>query len=309
MTPEEIQKLRQDNYNATVVHLQEVNPELRIMRVKPDFELPPHKPGQYGTLGLGNWEPRVEGVQEEELPPEKLTHVVRRAYSISCPVLGEDNQLFDFDSVDWLEFYVVLVRNSGKSQGPALTPRLFTLKEGDRLVLGTKITGHYTSDPVKPGDNVIFLSTGTGEAPHNYMVWELLRNGHQGKILSVCCVRHKTDLGYLDVQETLMDNYENFMYLWLTTREPKIMKKMYIQDLIKSGQLEDALEAPLNPDSTHIYLCGNPAMIGVPKIDKETGERDYPSTEGVIEILENKGFTIDQSHPKVVGNIHFEEYW
>ena len=45
---------------------------------------------------------------------------------------------------------------------------------GRPLNIGEKITGHYTLEPVKPGDTVIFLGTGTGEAPHNYMLWELL---------------------------------------------------------------------------------------------------------------------------------------
>ena len=31
----------------------------------------------------------------------------------------------------------------------------------DRLVLGEKIAGHYTLDPVQPGDTVLFLGTGT----------------------------------------------------------------------------------------------------------------------------------------------------
>ena len=102
---------------------------------------------------------------------------------------------------NWLEFYIVLVRKSDKAQPPGLTPRLFLLKEGDRLIMGEKITGHFTLDPVKPNDTVLFLSTGTGEAPHNYMLWELLRRGHQGRILSACCVRYRRDLGYLAMHE------------------------------------------------------------------------------------------------------------
>ena len=62
--------------------------------------------------------------------------------------------------------------------------------------IGEKITGNFTLDPVKPEDAVIFLATGTGEAPHNYMLWELLRRGHRGRILSACCVRYRRDLGY-----------------------------------------------------------------------------------------------------------------
>ena len=72
-----------------------------------------------------------------------------------------------------------------------MTPRLFMLREGDRLFLSEKIAGVYTLDPVQPDDTVIFLATGTGEAPHNYMLWELLRRGHPGRILSACCVRYQ----------------------------------------------------------------------------------------------------------------------
>ena len=105
-----------------------------ILRVQPDFPRPPHQPGQYCTLGLGYWEPRVAGCQEETLKPEEVSKVVRRAYSISCSVDDERRAtLCDLDGTDWLEFYIVLVRENPDGRVPALTPRLFMLKEGDRL--------------------------------------------------------------------------------------------------------------------------------------------------------------------------------
>src|SRR6516162_8771291 len=182
MTPEEQAELRRTRYNATVAWLHKTHTDLMIMRVRPDFPLPPHQPGQYSTLGLGNWEPRYPGCQEEVLTPEQERRLARRAYSISCSVLDEHGRLADLAEAGVLEFYVVLVRDSEKEKPPALTPRLFMLRESDRLYLGEKITGHYTLDPVQPGDTVLFLATGTGEAPHNYMLWQLLRKGHQGRI-------------------------------------------------------------------------------------------------------------------------------
>ena len=65
----------------------------------------------------------------------------------------------------------------------------------------------------------------------------------------------------------------------------------------------------LDPATTHVYLCGNPKMIGVPVKDKETGERKYPEPTGVIEVLERRGFHADNAATKFKGNIHFEEYW
>src|SRR5258708_6015303 len=148
MTPEEIAALKREQYNAQVVYLRKKNPDLMILRVKTDFPRPVHKPGQYSTLGLGFWEPRHPGCQPETLQ--------------------------DADHTDWLEFYIVLVRESDREKPPALTPRLFMLREGDRLAVGRKITGNFTADPIRPDDSVVFLSTGTGEAPHNYLTWQLL---------------------------------------------------------------------------------------------------------------------------------------
>jgi ferredoxin--NADP+ reductase len=310
MSPEAIAELRRTRYNATAVGLRRVHADLLVMRVRPDFPRPIHKPGQYSTLGLGYWEPRFPGCQEEILPPGDETKLARRAYSISCSVLGSDQQLEDIEHTNWLEFYIVLVRESENKSAPALTPRLFLLREGDRLYLGEKITGQFTLDPVKPDDAVVFLATGTGEAPHNYMLWQLLRRQHAGRILSACCVRYRRDLGYLDIHQELMRQYPNYTYLSLTTREADTLQtKVYIQDLVSSGQLEAALGQALDPARTHVYLCGNPKMIGVPTRDRAAGTRVYPQPTGVIEILERRGFQTDQPQVKIKGNVHFEEYW
>src|SRR5947208_9354141 len=178
MTPEQVDELRARRYNGTVAYLRKLHSDLMVVRVRPDFPRPPHKPGQYCSLGLGYWEPRVAGCQTETLPPEDLTRVVRRAYSISCSVYSDPGRLMDLAANDFLEFYIVLVRENPDGRVPALTPRLFALKEGDRLNVGEKIAGLYTTACVNLTDNVILLGTGTGEAPHNYMVWKLLKDNH-----------------------------------------------------------------------------------------------------------------------------------
>lgn len=308
MTPEEIAEHRLRRYNGTIVYKKMVHSDLMIFRVKTDFPRPNYSAGQYCALGLGYWEPRAEGCQDEELQPEMLSKLVRRSYSISNSVLTEQGELRDMDQDDWVEFYVVLVRENLDGRVPALTPRLFKLDVGDRLNIGEKFVGHFTAEPVQPNDTVIFLSTGTGEAPHNSMLWELLRRGHQGKILAACCVRQAADLGYADIHKELMERYSNYKYLGLTTREPGIPKR-YIQDLITEGELEDHLQAKLEPANTHIFLCGNPLMIGIPTKDKLTGDKIYPQPTGVIEILEQLGFQADDPASKTHGNIHFEKYW
>jgi ferredoxin--NADP+ reductase len=311
MTPDQISDERQRRYNAVVVRLHKPNPELMMLRVRPDFPIPQHQAGQYCSLGLGNWEPRFPGSQDENLRPEDEAKLVRRAYSISHPILDDAGRLVARDEQDWLEFYIVLVKSAPPGQRPpGLTPRLFMLRQGDRLNIGDKITGHFTLEGVKPDDSILFLSTGTGEAPHNYMLWELLHRKHPGKIISACCVRYSRDLGYLETHRKIADHFANYMYIPLTTREARDGgRKLYIQDLIEGGLIEQTLGKPLDPASTHVYLCGNPLMIGVPTVNRETGERVYPQPRGVIEILEGRGFRISDPKAKIRGNIHFEEYW
>jgi ferredoxin--NADP+ reductase len=142
------------------------------------------------------------------------------------------------------------------------------------------------------------------------MLWELLRRGHTGRILAACCVRYRRDLGYRVVQDRLQERFPQYTYLSLVTREPEVAgRKVYIQDLITAGELEQSLGRPLEASATHVFLCGNPKMIGVPERDRARGEMVYPQPPGVVEILERRGFRVDQPGQKIAGNIHYEKYW
>lgn len=310
MTTAEIDEVRTRRYNSTVTHVEKIHSDLMVIRVKPDFPRTKYSAGQYCTLGLANFEPRADGCQLEDIKPESMSQLVRRSYSISSSIyLDSEDQIRDPNQDDWLEFYIVLVRENLDGRVPALTPRLFQLNVGDRVAMGEKITGHYTLEGIQPTDTMIFLSTGTGEAPHNSMVAELLRTQHQGRIIAACCVRYAKDLGYWETHQRLMKQYPNYQYLPLTTREASVGKKQYIQDLILSDEFKTVLGQELQPDGTHVYLCGNPKMIGIPAKDKVTGEWKYPEELGVIELLEKRGFRADNPQLKVSGNIHFEKYW
>ena len=312
VTAEQIAQVRASRYNATVTHLDKSHSDLMVIRVKPDFPRPKYLAGQYCTLGLANFEPRVEGCQAEALTDAEQTKLVRRSYSISSSIyLDGTDTIRDASADDWLEFYVVLVRENLDGRVPALTPRLFHLKVGDRLQVGEKIVGHFNLEPVtRPTDTILLLSTGTGEAPHNSMAADLLRTGHAGSIVNACCVRYARDLGYLSIHQRLMRQFPNYKYLPLTTREATVGgSKKYIQDLIVAGDLEAVVGRPLDPATTHVFLCGNPKMIGIPFKDKATGDWLYPEPVGVIEVLEKRGFKADNPTLKVDGNIHFEKYW
>lgn len=298
-----IDELRAEHYNATITYFEPTHSDLWVLRVKPDRGEISHLPGQYASLGLGYWEARIDTAEDPRLD-EQWEKLVRRSYSISSRMFDEHGYLSGEEGAEELEFYIVLVPPTDDNV-PGLTPRLALKRPGDRIYLGPKVAGRYTLAPVTdPMGTVLFFSTGTGEAPHNAMVVELLRKGHRGPILSAVSVRQWADLGYLDKHRELESRYPNYRYVAMPTREPDVPKR-YLQTLISDGLLTSEHGIDLDPARTHVFLCGNPAMIGLP--EEVDGELRYPETTGVVELLAGHGFTLD--HRKERGNIHFEEYW
>ena len=306
-------QLREKFYNATIIERIDFNDDLARFRVRPDAGVPSFEPGQYVTLGLGNWEPRLRGTQPEEVPEKKLRKVAQRAYSISCPLVDHEGNVATVDSVDYLEFYITLVRqaDAADKKPPVLTPRLFELRANSRIMLGKKVTGHYVLGDVKPDDTVLMLGTGTGEAPHNAMAAKLLAANHRGRVINATSVRYSTDLAYAEAHATLMKSYSQYRYLPYTTRDPvnldsshpNYVGKQYLQQLFTSGQLAEAAGDPLDAKNTHVFLCGNPSMIGyVPP------GADPPSQPGMLPLLREAGFS-DESDCNGAGCIRFEKYW
>ncbi len=299
-----IDELRVEHYNATITHFEPTHSDLWVLRVRPDHGETSHLPGQYASLGLGFWEPRIDDAEDAKLD-ERWDKLIRRSYSISSRMFDEHGYLTSEAGHDDIEFYIVLVEPTPDNV-PGLTPRLALKRPGDRIYLGPKVAGRYTLNAVTdPSATVLFFGTGTGEAPHNGMVVELLRKGHTGPIVSAVSVRKWADLGYTEKHRTLESRYPNYHYLPMPTRESDVPKR-YIQSLITDEVFEKELGLTLDPESTHVFLCGNPAMIGLPE-GKDGEEKTFPETVGVVQLLTERGFTLDERRSS--GNIHYEEYW
>lgn len=311
LADERIQELRQE-YNAQVVYRRLVNEDLLILRVRGDSGIPRIVPGQYTILGLGNWEPRIDGVPRGILAQGGKPALLRRAYSVSCPVLDESAQLVTISQLDYLEFYIRLIHKPSDDP-PPLTPRLFALRDGDRVFLGMRAHGRYTLARVHSDDDVVFAATGTGEAPHNAMLPELLSGGHRGRIVSAVSVRYRRDLAYERVHRDLERQYPNYRYIALTTREPENVDpghtayrgKQYLQELFAGNRFLLATGCSLDPGRTHIFLCGIAAMIGNLRTDTERQTKPAGAL-GMAEILMDRGFCLDRTDRP--GNLHVELY-
>lgn len=313
MKPDEtVDSLRAKFYNATLTDVIAVHESLRIFRIYPDQGPPRFSGGQYTVLGLGTWEPCVGGPTIRHSDSDASQKVLKRAYSFSSSILDNHGEFLRPGTKIPAEFYITLVPGTAE-HSPGLTPRLFTLRVADRLFLGPNAKGHYTLAPVQDGDTVIFAATGTGEAPHNAMLAELLARGHTGMIISLVCVRRRRDLGYWNIHRSLEQRFANYRYVPLTTREPEnidsglvgYVGKQYLQDYFESRAIDELTGGRLQPDRTHIYLCGNPLMLGLPQ-RTATGPI-YPVPKGMAEVLVGRGFSLDE--PGARGNVHFEKYW
>ncbi len=305
-------QLAEHYYNATITYFERLTEEVWIFGLRPDDRPVSFVPGQYTSIGLGYWEPRLDDAMDADID-KWWPKLVRRSFSVSTPMFTSDDwadvdhgtaDLAGCEDLDEIELYGVLVRPDGDFV-PGLTPRLALKDVGDRIFMGRKMAGRFTAaaidDPTTP---LVFLATGTGEAPNLAMIVELLRRGHTGPIVSVVTARHWADLVYVDKMRALERRFGNVTYLPIPTREPDVEKR-YIQDVVRDEFTPDGLGVELDPDRVHAFICGNPDMIGLP--DESGDEPVYPETVGVVEMLVELGFKLDKRRDP--GNIHFEEFW
>lgn len=265
------------SYNAIVVGREDINPQLRILRVQPQAPGFDFKPGQFAVLGLMGEEARVPEASQEEPAPEPRK-LLKRAYSIASASVEKH----------YLEFYITLVPSG------SLTPRLFSLAYGDRLFLGPKPAGLFTLDRVAPGKAVILIATGTGLAPYMSMLRTLLIEETQRRFVVLHGARYSWDLGYRAELESLARIRPNLTYIPSITRpseDPHFKGATgRIQNLVESGLIEELSGVPFDPDKADVFLCGHPEMI-----------------EQVKQQLAPKGYTPDRG--KESGTLHVEEYW
>jgi ferredoxin/flavodoxin---NADP+ reductase len=187
------------------------------------------RPGQFVNLGL-----------------EVAGELVRRAYSLaSAP--GADPEVF-----------------LNEVEGGALTPSLFRLQQGDRVLMEQKPQGFFTLDWVPPADERWLCATGTGLAPFVSM----LRSGEPLqkflRVVLVHGVRQSDQLAYAGELESLCAaSRGRFAHIGVVSRQPDAAGVLHgrITSVLESGALEQTAGLQLSPAHSHVMLCGNPTMI------------------------------------------------
>lgn len=192
------------------------------------------KAGQYVAFGVDNND-----------------KVLERAFSIVSSPYEEPE----------LEFFIERVPDG------ALSPQLYELQVGDTVFMRKKPKGIFNVD-TKSGHRQHFLvSTVTGIAPYVSMARTLVRDLKEGRLAEpfrlvvLQGVSRSEEFGYAREFQQLADEHS-----WLTYH-PTISRpwedpdwkgeRGRVDDLIR--KYADNLE--LTPETTTVYLCGNPGMI------------------------------------------------
>lgn len=204
--------------------------------------------------------------------------LVVRAYSVvSSP----------FDET--LEFFSIVVPE-GK-----FTSNLQHLKVGDELYLEKIPYGYLTLARYQlplPQD-LWLLGTGTGLAPFLSMLQDFETWNKYKHINLVYSVRTQDELAYVDriheIAESFGEGYTGFKFIPIITRDPEAVLHHRLPILIENGELERAAGLQLNPETSHVMLCGNPEMV-----------------EDTKEALKARGLTMNR---RGEGNIAVENYW
>lgn len=265
--------------NAIVSQRIEVTPGLIKLRIIPDgWELPDFTPGQYGLLGLPGAASR-HPLADAEINPPDPEKMILRAYSVTSSSLAKE----------YLEFYIGLLRSG------SLSPRIFSLKPGDKIYITPKLNGMFTLSEVPAKYNVVLAATGTGVAPYMSMIRSELAMGVRHRFAVLHGAFHLSELGYHDELTSLASANENFTYLPILSNasgEPVPWRghEGFVQKLWTDGVLSKVWGLKPTPENTHVFLCGNPLMINA-----------------MIEILEREGFK--KHTKKEPGQIHTEVYF
>lgn len=181
----------------------------------------------------------------------------RVALEIDDEQVARPYSLVNAPHEELLEIYFNIV-----PEGP-LSPGLAALKVGDEVQVADKPSGFLTINEVPEVDHLWLMATGTGIGPFLSSLktdepWQRFK-----KIVLGYSVRLAEELSYADTISGLLEEHpEQMEFVPFVTRE--IMEGAFnsrITTTIESGELEKRVGIPLEPETSHIMMCGNSKMI------------------------------------------------
>lgn len=222
------QELEMPNWlTGTIVERHQWNNRLCSLRIL--LDLPEYEAGQFINLGL-----EING------------KAVLRPYSLVNPPGNSLQEIF-FNRVD----------------DGLLSPRLFQLQPGDKVLSSPKAGGFFVLSQVPAAQQLWLCATGTGLSPFLSMLrtvdpWESYE-----QIILIHGVRDQSEMAYCkELEEIQRLHSQQFHYFHSVTREPDTPHlSRRIPDLLLNNDIENLLDLTLSANNAQVMLCGNSGMI------------------------------------------------
>jgi ferredoxin/flavodoxin---NADP+ reductase len=241
---------------GSVVELRQWTEELYSLKVRADID--PFIAGQFTRIA-------------REIGGE----IIARPYSF---VNAPDNPV--------LEFYFITV-----PAGP-LSHELIHLGPGDSILVAPRAAGFFILRELPDAESLWMLATGTAIGPFLSIlgtreVWERFRN-----IILVHSVRTAQELTYQNTLRELLEQYPDQLQVVPMVSRETVDHALggRITQAIEDGRLEARAGLSLDPDSSQVMICGNPAMV-----------------HDTTHLLEKSGFR--KNRRREPGHITTEQYW
>ncbi len=210
------------------------------------------------VVGKHRWNEGLYSLQLASPPIEFVAgQFIKVALEIEGERIGRPYSLVNPPGEQPLEIFFNEV-----AEGP-LTPRLSTLESGDTVWLTRKASGVFTLETVQPAATLWLLATGTGLGVYLSILrtpdpWRLFE-----RVILVHGVRQGADLAYGELLERIGACHPGrLLRLTAVSREPwSGAFPGRITEFLASGALEQQAGAAIDPQTSHVMLCGNSAMI------------------------------------------------
>ncbi|CAL4326631.1 ferredoxin--NADP(+) reductase [Buchnera aphidicola] len=156
-----------------------------------------------------------------------------------------------------LEIYIVRVLD-GK-----LSNLLYHLQDGDNVFIKKKSFGFFTIDEIPDSETLWMFATGTAIGPYCSILKEGKNLDRFNNIVLIHAVRYQNELNYLPLMKSLSQKYNGKLKIQtvISREENKNSLTGRIPFLINSKILEKKIGLSINPETSHVMLCGNPFMV------------------------------------------------
>lgn len=239
------------------------------------------------VVNLRQWTEELYSLQvRADIAPFIAGQFTRVAREIGGEIIARPYSFVNAPDNPVLEFYFITV-----PAGP-LSHELIHLRPGDNIFVAPRAAGFFILKELPDAECLWMLATGTAIGPFLSIlgtreVWERFR-----KLVLVHSVRTARELTYRDTIGVLLEQHPDQLQVVPMVSRETVDHALggRITQAIEAGRLEARTGLSLDPTTSQVMICGNPAMV-----------------HDTTHLLEKRGFR--KNRRREPGHITTEQYW